>query len=242
MTTPSEVVPADSAGCRVLVVVGTDFHPFDRLITWTNEWLGSRQEMAGRCFVQSGTASVSPACDGSQFLEVGELCSLFDAADVIISHGGPATIFEAWARGRRPIVVPRLARHREHVDDHQSDFCEKVSELGRISVARTLADFIKLVDEAVADPSRFRIGDCASSADDAVGRLSELVSELVGRPGRPRFFVRGQRAWPTPEARTGDTAARGGPTPDLVPVVSTNRQAASTVHTGLAATVKEEQE
>jgi UDP-N-acetylglucosamine transferase subunit ALG13 len=40
-------------------------------------------------------------------------------AQIVISHGGPATISEARTAGTIPIVVPRLAAFGEHVDDHQ---------------------------------------------------------------------------------------------------------------------------
>ena len=53
------------------MTVGTDHHPFDRLIGWTNDWLRAHPEQVPRFFVQSGTASVVPACPGSGFLEPG---------------------------------------------------------------------------------------------------------------------------------------------------------------------------
>lgn len=187
-------------GGHVVVIAGTDHHPFDRLISWTNEWLGQHPEKASRCFVQWGSTSARPACPGAGFLEVGELAGLLDQADVIVCHGGPSAIAEAWSRGRMPIVVPRLARFGEHVDDHQADFCESFAPHGRIALAHTLPDFTRLLTEAAAEPERFRATISASEADQAIARLGELIEELVSRPRR--LFLISKGRWSRHRRRT----------------------------------------
>jgi UDP-N-acetylglucosamine transferase subunit ALG13 len=191
-------------GGHVVVIAGTDHHPFDRLVSWTNEWLGQHPEKAVGFFVQWGSTSARPACPGARLLEVGELADLLDRADVIVCHGGPSTIAEAWIRGRMPIVVPRLARLGEHVDDHQAEFCERFAALGRIALARTLPDFIRLLTEAAAKPARFRAISSGSEADQAIARLGELIEELVGRPRR-RLSLIGKGGWSRHRRRTGQS-------------------------------------
>jgi UDP-N-acetylglucosamine transferase subunit ALG13 len=190
-------------GDHILVIVGTDHHPFDRLISWTNEWLGQHPEKASGFFVQWGSTSARPCCPGARFLEVGELADLLDQADVIVCHGGPNTIAEAWARGRKPIVVPRLATIGEHVDDHQADFCEKFAALGRIALARTLPDFTKLLSEAVDEPALFCVTNSGSQTDQAVAHLTSLIEELVSRPRRLSLIGKGN--WCRHRRRTGRT-------------------------------------
>ena len=181
MTARGEVRQAGD-GPRILVTVGTDHHPFDRLIAWTNAWLERHPDCAGAVYVQSGAASVAPACPGSRFLGADRLGVLFDSADVIVCHGGPASIAEAWARGHVPIVVPREPALGEHVDDHQVEFCRKVAQAGRISLARTPAGFCELLDQAARDPAQFRADVPVPDIDAAVARFGELVDDLVSRP------------------------------------------------------------
>jgi UDP-N-acetylglucosamine transferase subunit ALG13 len=190
-------------GGHVVVIAGTDHHPFDRLVSWTNEWLGQHPEKAVGFFMQWGSTSARPACPGARLLEVGELADLLDQADVIVCHGGPSTIAEAWTRGRMPIVVPRLARLGEHVDDHQAEFCERFATLGRIALARTLPDFIRLLTEAAAEPARFCATSSSSEADQAIARLGELIEELVGRPRRLSLIGKG--GWSRHRRRTGQS-------------------------------------
>ena len=181
MTAPFTGPPPGPAP-RVVVVVGTDHHPFDRLIDWVNGWLREHPEQAAGFFVQSGTALLTPACPWSRFLDTVRLDALLDRADIIVCHGGPASIANAWSRGQKPIVVPRLRRLGEHVDDHQLDFSRKVAELGRIRLAQTSAVFAGLLEEAARDINGFRDGATESAADEAVARFATLVDELVS-PG-----------------------------------------------------------
>jgi UDP-N-acetylglucosamine transferase subunit ALG13 len=169
---------------HIVVTVGTDHHPFDRLVTWVNGWLESRPEHASNFFVQSGAASVVPACRSARFLDAEQLDAELDQAHLMICHGGPGAIADAWDRGHVPIVVPRLRRLGEVVDDHQIDFCEKLDEIGRVRLARTPAVFGQLIDEGISDSRPFRPDSSGADVEATVARFAVLVDELVGRPRR----------------------------------------------------------
>ena len=191
---------------RFVVTVGTDHHPFDRLIGWTNDWLSRHPEQIADFFMQVGPASVKAACHSSQFIEVSQLDALLDSADVIICHGGPGCIADAWTRGRVPIVVPRIPRLGEIVDKHQVDFCHKLADVGRIRLAQTAAEFASLLDEATRDQSRFGSGAPTGDVTAAVARFGELVEELVSQPRhRLPLIQRGRQIRRRAEMRTGTT-------------------------------------
>jgi UDP-N-acetylglucosamine transferase subunit ALG13 len=234
----------EPAAPRIVVIVGTDHHPFDRLIGWINDWLGRHPEHAPEFFVQSGAASVLPACPGSRFLPVGRLGTLLDTADVIVCHGGPASIADAWTRGHLPIVVPRIPQLGEHVDDHQVDFCRKVAELGRVRLAQTLTDFTGLLDEAARDQARFRANLPEADVAAAVARFGDLVEELVSRPRRQFPLIhRGRRIRRRLATGTGAPAAAGNLSPGLIPVATTSwREHGRSAGPGLAGLPNEEQE
>jgi UDP-N-acetylglucosamine transferase subunit ALG13 len=242
MTAPAPAEARNSASPRIVVTVGTDHHPFDRLISWTNDWLSRYPEQVPGFFVQAGPASVVPACPGSQFLDVSQLDTLLDAADVIVCHGGPGCIADAWARGRVPIVVPRLPRLGEIVDGHQVDFCRKLAELQRIRLAQTPAEFASLLDEATRDQARFRSSEAATDVAAAVTRFGEFVEELVSHPRRRR--PRRHRIRPTSnQPVTGPlaVAAHRSPGPASQPGPSWNNQGGQ-ARAGLRGLANEEQE
>jgi UDP-N-acetylglucosamine transferase subunit ALG13 len=206
-------------GPRVTVVVGTDHHPFDRLVGWVNTWLGQHPEQTSGFFVQAGTASVRPACPWSAALRTDELSLLLDSTDVLVCHGGPASIADGWSRGQVPIVVPRLHRLGEHVDDHQLDFAVKIAELGRIRLARTGDDFAALLEEAAHDIGGFRASGLESECEAAIARFSALVDGLGSGPlraGRHR-----QRRWRA--ASSAPAGAAADVLPGASPVPRTTR-------------------
>ncbi|MBV9382867.1 MAG: hypothetical protein JOY82_03965 [Streptosporangiaceae bacterium] len=231
------------AGSRIVVTVGTDHHPFDRLISWINDWLRRHPEHLPTVFVQSGTASVVPGCPGSRFVEVGQLSALLDSADVIVCHGGPASIAEAWARGQLPIVVPRLRQLGEHVDDHQADFCGRIAELGRIRLAHTPADFAGLLDEAARDHTSFRARLPQADVDAAVARFGELVDDLVSRSWQRRPLI--DRAWRVLRRPAMSTRAPGRSRQHAVAFIPVNPNGhadGESARTGLAGKAHKEQE
>jgi UDP-N-acetylglucosamine--N-acetylmuramyl-(pentapeptide) pyrophosphoryl-undecaprenol N-acetylglucosamine transferase len=67
-----------------------------------------------------------------EWLSGGEMLSLFDWCDVLVSHAGVGTALQALNQGVNTLLVPRRARHGEHVDDHQE-------QIARLLAARGLA-------------------------------------------------------------------------------------------------------
>ena len=54
------------------------------------------------------------------------------SASVVVVHGGSGCIYQALNLGLRPLVIPRLARYREHVDDHQLQLPSRLASEGRV--------------------------------------------------------------------------------------------------------------
>jgi UDP-N-acetylglucosamine transferase subunit ALG13 len=227
---------------RVVVLVGTDHHPFNRLIEWVNSWLSQHPEQAAGFFVQAGTASVRPGCPWSSLLDVSQLDALLDQADLVVCHGGPASIANAWSRKQLPIVVPRLRRLGEHVDDHQLDFSRKIAGLGRVHLAQTPADFAELLAEAGRDISGFRSSGLDSAVDEVVVRFGALVDELVSRPRRRLTPGRQPFRRPKVGSRVPAAAAEGSPGYKPAANTTTSNANSSTSHVSLAGLAQEENE
>ena len=171
----------------VLVTVGTDHHPFDRLIGWVDRWAALNSETA-EVIVQYGHSAAPMIARGSDFVPYDELQALFDRASVVVSHGGPATITEARRHGRLPITIGRDPSLGEHVDDHQQRFVRRAAAEGLVLDAQDEAGFRLLLDRAIADPAPFTFvptGPGSSSGTDlsgpaaTVARIGELVADLV---------------------------------------------------------------
>jgi UDP-N-acetylglucosamine transferase subunit ALG13 len=62
------------------------------------------------------------------------ILELLDQADGVVTHAGVGSVLGALEAGHTPIIVPRLARLGEHVDDHQSDFARALEARGEVVV------------------------------------------------------------------------------------------------------------
>jgi UDP-N-acetylglucosamine transferase subunit ALG13 len=136
-------------------MVGTDFHPFDRLVGWIDDWL----ERAGdgvRCVVQHGSSRPPRNASAAAYLSYTELQTAMGSADIVVCHGGPATITEARAHGHRPICVPRDPALDEHIDGHQQRFARRLGEAGLVRLAETPEALNVALAETLAQAPRDR--------------------------------------------------------------------------------------
>jgi UDP-N-acetylglucosamine transferase subunit ALG13 len=184
----------------VFVTVGTDHHPFDRLMAWTDEWLEAGGAERAHVFVQSGTSTPPKIARSRDYLPHKEMQAAIAQSTAVVCHGGPSTIMEMRYKGLVPIVAPRNSAFGEHVDDHQIRFARRIAQLGTIRVAETREELFGLLDMAVTAPERFRAdNDDTEEIAASVQRFEELVDELLRRAPRSRLMhmLRGPRPLPS---------------------------------------------
>lgn len=112
----------------IFVTVGTHEQPFNRLIQEVDH-LVETGVIKEEVFIQTGYSTYEPKfCQWSRLISFDQMSEFMQKADIIITHGGPATFMSAIANGKKPIVVPRQEKFGEHVNDHQVDFAQQVKE------------------------------------------------------------------------------------------------------------------
>jgi UDP-N-acetylglucosamine transferase subunit ALG13 len=70
----------------------------------------------------------TPGIDHRGLVAPEELRRLIASSRQVVCHAGPASLFDCWQAGVRPIVVPRDPARGEHVDDHQLRFAARLPE------------------------------------------------------------------------------------------------------------------
>ena len=157
---------------RVVVFLGTDHHPFARLVQWVDRWAAAHP--ASPCFIHHGPAPAPEHTESSPYVDVHELAATLASADVIVVHAGPGTIMDALEAGHLPIVVPRLARFGEVVDDHQVAFGRLMQEQKRAVYADHEQALFDAIDRALARPEVVE----APSAEQARATAT-LIGDLI---------------------------------------------------------------
>ena len=116
----------------IFATVGNDVHPFPRFLNWVRSALAAFP--GSRCVLQYGLNDVSddPSIEATAFVGHDRFEELMHTADRVICHGGTGTLFPAIRCGKRPLVIPRLARFGEHVNDHQLDIMSALADAGLV--------------------------------------------------------------------------------------------------------------
>ena len=114
----------------ILVTTGASQFPFDRLLRSVDALPAGE-----RVIVQHGCSTVRPGrAECIDFLPMTELAALVSEARVIVTHAGVGSIILCLTNARQPIVVPRLKRYGETVDDHQLDCARRFAQAGMVSL------------------------------------------------------------------------------------------------------------
>lgn len=95
-------------------------------------------------------------------------------ADIIITHGGVGTIMNGLLNNKKVIVVPRLSKYNEHVDDHQLEITNKLTNLGYIYSVNSFEELKKLIDNI--DQLSFK--PYISTNKEFNQKLNSLLKEL----------------------------------------------------------------
>lgn len=112
----------------IFVTVGTHEQQFNRLIQKVDE-LKRDGIIKEDVFIQTGFSTYEPQyCQWKKLLAYDEMNEMYEKANIIITHGGPASFMKALELKKIPIVVPRQAQFDEHVNDHQVEFVKLVEE------------------------------------------------------------------------------------------------------------------
>lgn len=132
----------------IFVTVGTHEQQFNRLIQ-NIDYLVKEKKINDEVFIQIGYSTYIPKyCNYKKVIGYSEMESLMSRSDVIITHGGPASIFFAQKFNKKPIVLPRRVEFDEHVDNHQVKFCEKIQEHNNIYYLKNLDDLHYFIKQA----------------------------------------------------------------------------------------------
>lgn len=104
--------------------------------------------------VQHGPATPPPCGRAYAYLPFTQMVEKIELADVVVSHAGVGTILCAIRAGHTPVVIPRLKRHGEAVDDHQAELAAALADHGTVLLAASVEDLPAAV--AAVPPRRDR--------------------------------------------------------------------------------------
>ena len=115
----------------IFVTVGTNEARFDRLLHAV-----AALQVDEPVLVQHGHSSpIGPAhAELVDFLTFETIVDAIRHARVVVTHAGVGSVLVSLSNGKRPVVVPRLQRHEEAVDDHQLQLGRRFADAGLVTL------------------------------------------------------------------------------------------------------------
>lgn len=136
----------------ILVAVGSSAIPFDRLLEAVDSL-----DPGEPVVVQRGPSKVLPRyATVVDFMAFEEIVEHVERARVVVTHAGVGTILISLMKGKRPIVVPRLRKYGEAVDDHQLELARRLHDEDVVTLAEDLVELsaaVRAYGTARPDPS-----------------------------------------------------------------------------------------
>jgi beta-1,4-N-acetylglucosaminyltransferase len=130
----------------IYVTLGTMFMDFPRLINKMDSIAEATEETV---LIQCGMAKTTPKhCQHFDFKPHEEILEIQREERLIVAHAGIGATIDALTVRRPLIVVPRLKKFGEHMNDHQLEIAEAVELRGW---GCSITDIDKL-DQACAEP------------------------------------------------------------------------------------------
>jgi len=103
----------------IFVTVGSRNYPFDRLFKKLDE-LYDKGILKDKMFAQIGTSTYKPRnYKYKDFISQEEFLEKINEAEIVVSHGASGSIMKALNANKKVIVVTRLKKYGEHINDHQ---------------------------------------------------------------------------------------------------------------------------
>ena len=132
----------------ILVVLGTQDKQFDRLLKVVDKEI-ENGNIKDQVIVQAGhTKYQSDNMKIFDLLPAPEFEKLMNDADIVITHGGAGTILTAIKKNKKVIAVARLAKYKEHHNDHQKQIVSEFKELGYILEYCENDDLGRIINDA----------------------------------------------------------------------------------------------
>lgn len=131
----------------ILVTVST--FGFERLVTKMDQIAGRIDE---EVIMQIGRTEYTPRnAKYFQFTTAEELRKLCQKARVVVTHGA-MTIIDALEQGTPVVVVPRLKRYNEVIDDHQLGFVRELEKEGKVIAVYDVEEIEEALKKADLKP------------------------------------------------------------------------------------------
>ena len=130
----------------IFVTLGTQKFQMNRLVKAADELA---EQISEEVFVQKGWSDYVPKhCKYTDFMDVTDYNRQISECSVLVTHAGVGTIVSGIKAGKPVVVVPRMNKYLEHVDDHQRQIADAFSSKGCVLCCKEVEDLKGYIEKA----------------------------------------------------------------------------------------------
>ncbi len=157
----------------ILVILGTQDKVFPRLLELVDKEI-EKGNIKEKVVVQAGqTKYESKSMEIFDLVPAPEFDKLLDEADLVITHGGAGSILGAIKRGKKIIACARLAKYKEHHNDHQKQIIGEFRKQGYLLELEDGDDLGKLLKEM----KKFKPKKFTSNTKNMIKKLNDYMDQ-----------------------------------------------------------------
>lgn len=160
----------------IFITLGTQKFQFNRLLEYLDRKIETG-EIKDEIFAQIGSSTYIPKnYRYKDFIDKDEFTNKIENSDLIITHAGVGTIITSINKNKKVIVVPRLAKYNEHIDNHQLEIAKSFSCKNYVlSNGEEINDLLKNINKS----KNFKFEKYKSSNKKIQQLIEDFIKDVI---------------------------------------------------------------
>ena len=156
----------------IFVTLGTQKFQFNRLLRMMDDLIENKK-IHERVFAQNGNSDYLPQYyEYCNFLSNNDYEEYIKNCDILVSHSGVGTIMTGLKYRRKIIVVPRLSKYGEHIDDHQTQIAQSFSKLNYVLM---YSDEDNNMEQLIVDATTKHFSNYSSCRNQVIDTIRQYI-------------------------------------------------------------------
>ena len=158
----------------IFVTLGTNDESFERLLKTIDKAIDNKV-IKDKVIVQAGcTKYESKNMEIFSLIPKEKFEELVEQCDFLITHGGVGSILTGLNKNKKVIAVPRLAKFKEHGNDHQLQIVENFGKMGYIIPVNKMED----LEDAIKSIKKFKPNKFISNTKNFIKIIEDYIDNL----------------------------------------------------------------
>ena len=159
---------------KLFVPLGTQKFPFNRLIKALNALVEKGVFKPEEIVMQSSIYEIEPKFTHYELIPASQFEELIEKAELVITHSGVNSIISCMKRKKPLIIVPRLKKYGEHVDNHQVEIAQLMKQKFDVIVVEDMKD----LEGAIKEAKNHVYKQWVSHNSELVSAIRDIVDKL----------------------------------------------------------------